>query len=152
MSATMTEQFEHINLNDVDTSMKPVNGNVYTLEINKLEPVYRTINKADSPFVGQSVLVLKGSYTIVEDNDYSGRKLWSDFWTPFHGAQVGLKKQMQATGVVQGENESLTDYAKRFETLSPPARFLVEVTKVPNRRDPEGPEVNEINFFTARPV
>lgn len=150
--STVAESFEHINLNEVDTSMKPVETNVYTLEINKLEPKYLKINKEGSPFQGQDVLVLKGSYTIVEDEKYSGRKLWSDFWTCFEGGKKSLRKQMDATGVVQGTNESLIDYAKQFETLSPAARFLVSVTKVVDKRDPEGGEVNQINFFTARPV
>lgn len=149
---TAAEVFTHLNLNEVDDSIKPIEPGVYTLEINKLEPVYRTISKPDSPFCGQSVLVLKGSYTIVDDESYSGRKLWHDFWTPFKGAQIGLKRQMNATGVVQTDGESLEEYAKQFATLNPPARFQAPVTKEADRRDPTAPPVNEINFFNAKAV
>lgn len=144
------EAFEHIRLADIDDTAKPLPENVYTLEVNKLESVYRKITKADSEYAGQEVLVLKGSYTIVDDEKFSGRKLWQDFWTPFKFAQIALKKQMNATGVLQGEGESLVDYAKQFGLLNPPARFQVPVALVPDRRDPDGPLKNEIKFFGAR--
>ena len=147
----MLEQFEHINLNNVDDSFHAVDAGVYTLEVNKLEPKYVKITKADSPYAGQEVLVLKGSYTIVDDEKFSGRKLWQDFWTPYPIAQKFLKKQMQVTGVIQGPDESLVDYAKQFALLNPPARFVVPITQKPDRRDPET-MVNEIAFFNAKPA
>jgi len=94
--------------------------------------------------------VLKGSYTIVDHEKLSGRKLWEDFMTPFKFAQVNLKKQQNATGVVQAEGESLRDYAAQFASLSPAARFQVLIKEGKNRLSGE-PE-NQISWFSARPV
>lgn len=146
------EGFDHINLNDVDDSRKPLAEGVYTLEINKLDPVYKKVTNPSSEYVGQDILVLRGSYTIVEDPTYSGRKLWQDFWTAFKAAQVNLKKQQNATGIIQQEGQTLSDYASQFATLSPPARFQVLVKLTKDRRDPTGPDVNEISWFTAKPA
>lgn len=145
------ETFEHVNLNDVDDSRKALPENVYTFEVNKLDPVYKKIQNPSSEFYGKEVLVLKGSYTIVDDQNYSGRKVWTDFYTVYKFALVNLKKQMNATGVTQADGESLQDYAEQFATLNPPARFQAILTAKPDKRDPEGPIRNEINFYTAKP-
>jgi hypothetical protein len=150
MTPTATEQFEHINLNDVDTTASRIDTGYYTLELNQLTVKYVKINKPTSPYAGQEVLVLKGWYTIVDDDKYSGRKLFHEFWTPFTNAKKSLALQMKATGVIQEPNQSLPDYAAQFATLNPPARFQVQVEKVPGK-DGEGDE-NRINFFTAKPV
>ncbi len=144
-------EYEHINLNEVDDTIKAVDPGVYTLEVNKLEPKYVKITKAGSEYEGQEVLVLKGSYTIVDDEKYSGRKIWQDFFTPFKGAKIGLKRQMLATGVLQADGESLVDYAAQFASLNPPARFQAPVTKEPDRRNPDVSS-NTIQFFQAKPV
>lgn len=145
------ESFEHINLNDVDDSRKALPENVYTLEVNKLDLVYRKVSNPSSEYAGQELPVLKGSYTVTDDPEYSGRKLWQDFWVVYKVPQIFLKKQMQATGVIQADGESLGDYAAQFASLNPPARFQVQVKQIDDRRNPEGPKVNEIAFFTARP-
>lgn len=119
--------------------------------MNKLDPVYRTVNNPSSEYCGQSILVLRGSYTVTDDANYSGRKLWQDFWTPFKAAQVNLKKQMNATGIIQQEGQTLSEYGAQFATLNPPARFQVLVKVTKDRRDPNGPDINEINWFTAKP-
>jgi len=148
----VAEMFSHINLSEVDDTIKAVDEGVYTFEINKLEPKYVKITKPGSEYEGQEVLVLKGSYTIVDDEKYSGRKIWQDFFTPFKGAQIGLKRQMNATGVVQAAGEDLIQYAQQFATLNPPARFQAPLKKVADRRDPTGPAKNEIDLFQAKPA
>jgi hypothetical protein len=147
-----TAGFEHLNLNDVDTTAQAVDANVYTLEIAKLEPAYRTISKEDSPYKGQQVLVLRGAFIIVDDEKYSGRRIFKDFWTPYRGAQVGLRKLQDATGVKQTEGQLLTEWASQFALLNPPAKFQAPVTKGPDRRDPDGPAVNDIDAFKCRPA
>lgn len=142
-------EFDYINLNDVDTTFQPVETNVYTLELNKLTPTIVTPQKGN--FAGQQVLVLKGSYTIVDDEKNSGRKLFNDFWMNREINKKLLRKQADAIGVHQVEGQTLSDYAAQFETLSPSARFQVQVVKRPDFNDPNTP-VNEIKFFTAKPV
>ena len=148
----MGELGDHINLNDVDDTRKPIEEGVYTLEVNKIDAKYVTIKNPSSPSVGQSPLVLKGSYTIVDDAKYSGRKIWEDFWTNQKFALVNLKKQQNATGVMQAEGEGLSDYAAQFATLSPPARFQVLIQCQPDKRDPSGEPVNRISWFSAKPA
>jgi hypothetical protein len=142
--------FEHINLNEVDDSRQTVEPNVYTFEINKLEPVYREVKNPSSPYAGQKVLVIRGSYTIADDEKFSGRKIWQDFWTPFKVPQIFLKRQMQATGITQADGETLGDWANQFSLLSPPARFQAPLKLEKDNRDPEGPSVNRIDFYNAR--
>lgn len=144
------EAYEHINLNEVDTSIKAIEPNVYTLEVNKLDPVYRTIKNPASVFAGQTVLVLRGSFTIVDDDNFSGRKVWQDFWTNFDGAKKDLKRILTATGVEQPEGMSLTDWAAQFANLNPPARFKAPITKEANKQDPTAGPVNRINFIQSR--
>lgn len=144
--------YNHINLNDIDDSRKPIEDNVYTLEINKIDTVYKEVKKPDSQYFGQTLQYLKGSFTIVDDPKYSGRKQWSDFCTAFKVPLVFLKKISAATGVQQADGETLSDWAAQFALLNPPARFQARIKQVPDRRDPEGAPVNEIDFFSARPV
>lgn len=152
--------FAHVNLNDIDDGRKPIPENVYTFEINKLTPTYKKIKNPSSEFFGQDVLVLDGSYTIVDDPNYSGRKVWESFYTVFKFALVNLKKQMQATAVLQQPAESLEDYASQFATLNPPARFQAMLRCEYDKRDldADGNPVagatprNSINFYTAKPA
>ncbi len=147
------ESFDHIRLDEIDDSRKSLAGNVYTLEVNKLEPVYKEVKNPTSEYFGQNILVMRGSFTVVEDSTYSGRKLWQDFWTAFKVPLIFLKKLSAATGVAQAENETLSDWANQFSALNPPARFQVQVDQIPDKRDPTGETlINEIKFFTCRPA
>lgn len=155
MAGTPVEAFEHINLNEVDDARATIPAGVYTFEINKLDPVYKTIKNPESEFFGKSVLVLKGSYTIVDDPNFAGRKVWEDFYTPYRFAQVNLKKQMTATGIPQEEGQTLSDYASQFALLNPPARFQAMLRSEIDKRDANNPDAkprNSVNWFVARPA
>lgn len=145
--------WNHQNLNDIDDSRALIDPGVYTFEINKIESVEKEVKKVDSAYFGQSLQYLKGSFTIVDDPKYSGRKQWSDFCTAFKVPLVFLKKISQATGVLNEEGQTLSDWAAQFANLNPPARFQAEMKQVQDRRDPTGKDLqNEIAFFTCRPV
>jgi len=154
-TATVPEiiDWNHQNLNDIDDSRALIAEGVYTFEINKIDSVEKEVKKVDSAYFGQSLQYLKGSFTIVDDPKYSGRKQWSDFCTAFKIPLVFLKKIKDATGVSQEEGQGLSDWAEQFATLNPPARFQAELQVVDDRRDPTGTDKqNQINFFTCRPV
>lgn len=126
---------------------------MYTLEVNKLDYVMKPVKNPTSEFFGKDVPVIKGSFTIVDDEKYSGRKLWEDFYIVYPFAQKNLKRVMAATLVPQGEGETLPDWSAQFSTLNPAARFQVQVTLAPDRRDgPDGEPQNKIAFLTAKPV
>lgn len=146
-----TVGFAHINLNDVDDSRQPVEQNVYTLEVAKLEPITRIIKKETSPRVGQPMSILKGTFVIVEDEKNSGRHLFQDLLVDYKGGQISAKKLMKATGTTQ-EGDDVVGWAKQFATLNPPARFQTLVEKKVKPEDPEQVPYNEINFFQAKPV
>lgn len=148
----MPSEYTHYNLNDVDDSRKPVDANIYTLEINKLEPVYRTVKSPTSVNFGKEFLVIRGSYTIVDDPKFSGRKLWKDFWTNQKVALIFLKKQMVSTGVLQTDTQELEEWASQFATFNPSARFQVPVGISKPWGDPEGDDENSINFFQCKAV
>ena len=151
MTPAMTNafDFDHIRLSDVDDSRSALPQDYYTLEINKLEPVKVTINKEGSEFKGQSVTVLKGSFTVVDSDKYSSRKVWTDFWTPYKAGQVGLSKIEKSTGVNQGNGQTIPEWASQFETLNPPARIQALVT---NKTGDDGNPRNEVNPFSIKPV
>lgn len=140
--------FDHIRLSDVDDSREPIPENVYTLEINKLDPTTRTIGAEGHPLKGQTVPVLQGSFTIVEDEKYSSRKVWGDLWMSSKDGLVGAKKIQAATGVQQAEGQSVSDWGAQFATLNPPARIQVLVKNL--GKDAAKP--NRLNFYTVKPV
>lgn len=144
------DAFEHVNLNEVDDSIKPVEEREYTLEINRMNPSRVKIKKADSPYVGQEVLVLKAKFTIVDDERYSGRPLFDDFWTTSPLTPKFLKRIKSVTGVEQ-DGDSLEDFGAKFATLDPPARFKVTIAQTKDFKNPEA-LINQIKYFTAKPA
>lgn len=146
---TTNFDFDHIRLSDVDESREALPQDYYTLEINKLDPTTRTINKDGSPLKGQTVPVLQGSFTVVDNDKYAGRKLWSDLWMCFKAGQVGAKKIASVTGVAQTDNQSVSDWGAQFSTLNPPARVQVMVDRIVGD---DGIPQNRINFFTVKPT
>jgi hypothetical protein len=142
-------EFEHINLNQIDPGYKPIDENVYNYEVQSLKPTYVKINKPTSPYAGQEVLVLKGSFTVVDDDNFSGKKVWYDFWTTNKYNLIELRKLKDATGVEQLDNQSLVEWANSFATLNPSAKFQCFTTKEDDRN---GVPRNVIKFMQARSV
>lgn len=143
-----TVSFDHINLNTIDPGFKPVPDNVYNFEVNSIKSTYVKVGKPDSPNYGKNVEVLKGSFTIVDDPEYSGRKVWYDFWATNKYNVAELRKLQDATGVLQGEL-SFVDWASQFATLNPPAKFQCFTTKEDDRN---GIPRNVIKFMQARSI
>lgn len=148
--------FDHINLAEIDDSRAKIEENVYTYEINALKYYVGLVKSVESKNFNKPYRALKGSFTIVDDPKYSGRKVWQDFYPDRNKANlVFLKKLSQATGVLQGESEELEDWASQFATLNPPARFQAPMSlKAPwNNPAAEAADyVNEIVMFQAKPA
>jgi hypothetical protein len=87
----------------------------------------------------------------VNDDQYSGRKLWKPFWTTNPVDLKDLHRQMDATRVVQEEGQTLEDYAATFETLNPPAELKIFIGKEADYRNPEQ-TVNVLKFAQAQPA
>lgn len=145
----MTEgyEFEHIQLQDIDPTFKPVDAGMYTLQVNSIKG--RQVEIKNGKNAGKTATVLKGSFTIVGDPNFSGRKLWHDFWSTNRTSLVELRKVMDATGVEQQQGETLSEYGTRFGELNPPAEFKVYVAVEPDYRD-ASVNVNVIKFRQAQ--
>jgi len=142
-------EFEHINIMEIDPTFKPINEGFYTLQVNKLTP--KTITPSKGKNQGKAVLVLNGSFTVVGDDAFSGRKIWKSFWASNPVDLKDLRRLADATGVTQDAGQTLSEYAQTFETLNPPAEFKVFLATQADYRDPTQ-MVNEIKFNQAQPV
>jgi hypothetical protein len=140
--------YEHINIMEIDPSYKPIPAGMYNLQINKLTPRLVTPNKGKN--AGKEVLVLNGSFTVVNEENYSGRKLWQSFWASNPVDLKDLRRIADATGVTQVEGQTLSEYALTFENLNPPAEFKVPVDIEKAWQSEE--DVNKIKFNGAQPV
>ncbi len=142
-------EFEHINIMDIDPTFKPVDEGFYTLQVNKLTP--KTITPSKGKNQGKAVLVLNGSFTIVNSDSFSGRKIWKSFWASNQVDLKDLRRLADATGVTQDPGQSLSEYAQTFETLNPPAEFKIFLGTEADYRDPTQ-QVNVMKFNQAQPV
>lgn len=152
MSTTIdsgVSEFSHINLNEIDPTFQAIDEGFYMLQVNKLTA--KVVTPKAGKNAGRQVLVLNGSYTLVNDDQYSGRKFWKSFWTSNPVDLKDLRRQMDATGVVQEEGQSLEEYAATFETLNPPAELRIFIGKEADYRNPEQ-TVNVLKFAQAQPV
>lgn len=146
---TLTSEFSHINIMEIDPTFKPVEEGFYTLQVNSLKS--QTVKPQSGKNAGKEVLVLKGSYTIVGDDRYSGRKFWKTFWTTSTYDLKDLRRQADATGVTQEAGQPLEEYAAVFETLVPPAEMKIFVGVEKDFRNPDQ-DVNVLKFTQAQPT
>ena len=142
-------EFDHINLSEIDPTFKPIDVGYYTLQVNALTP--KVITPKAGKNAGKSVLALNGSFTVVGDPNFAGRKLWKFFWTSNPVDVKDLRKLQDVTGVTQEAGETLSDWAARFADLNPPAEFKVFVGQEPDYRDPSV-QVSVIKMNQAQPV
>lgn len=142
-------EFEHINIMEIDPTFKPIDEAFYNLQVNKLTP--KVITPKAGKNANKAVLVLNGSFTVVGDENFSGRKLWKSFWASNPVDLKDLRRMADATGVTQSPDQTLSEYAGVFATLNPPAEFRVFVGQEKDYRDPEQ-TVNIIKFAQAQPV
>lgn len=143
------EEFNYVDLHTIDPTFKPVDAGVYTLQVNSIKG--QTVEIKTGKNAGKTKLLLKGSFTIVGDPNFSGRKLWYTFWADNRINLVELRKLMDATGIEQQQGESLTDYGTRFGELNPPAEFKCFVAVEKDYKDPNA-DVNVIKFRQATAV
>lgn len=148
-TANVSSEFEYFNIMDVDPSAKPIEKGVYKLRLTKVEST--VIVPAKGKNAGQETTVVKGAFTVIDDDRYSGRKLWNDFWLSNTFAQKQLRKLADATGITQDAGEALAGWLGRLTEFQPEFKVFVEVESYTDREGKVG-EKNVINFFQASPV
>ena len=141
-------EFEHIIIMQIDPTFKPIDEGFYTLQVNKLTPKTGVAKSGKNS--GKPYMFLNGSFTVVNDENFSGRKLWKSFWASNPVDLKDLRRLADATGVVQEAGQTLSEYAAVYETLNPPAQFKVFVGTENDYRDANA-TVNVIKFAQAQP-
>jgi hypothetical protein len=142
-------EFDHINIMDIDPTFKPIDPGFYTLQVNKITP--KVTEPKSGKNVGKSLLMLNGSFTVVNHENFAGRKLWKTFWTNNPVDLKDLRRLADATGVTQSPDQTLSEYVKTFEELAPPAEFNIFIGVEADYRDPNT-MVNSLKFNQAQPV
>lgn len=140
------EEFDYIQLQDIDPTFKPVDAGMYTLQVNSIKA--QVVEPKTGKSAGTTKLLLKGSFTIVNDPNFSGRKLWHTFWMDNQFNKVELRKLMDATGEEQGQGQPITEWATKFGELNPPAEIKVYVAVEKDWKD-KVTDVNVIKFRQA---
>lgn len=141
-------EFDHINIMEIDPTIKPIDQGFYTLQVNKLTP--KTVTPAKGKNQGKACLILSGSFTLVNDANFAGRKFWKTFWTTNPVDLKDLRRLADATGVTQTPDQTLSDYANGFEVLDPPAELKIFIAEEADYRTQE--PVNVLKFNQAQPV
>jgi hypothetical protein len=152
--------FEHTALSEVDPTFKPVDQDVYTLEIVSAGPQDYKVKATSAAVVkgtavaGDDARMYKWKFLIVDSDKYSGRSLFPAYF-PSDFTAKAFRRVMDATGVPQEPGESLSDWMKRFETFMPRARFKTLVKLKAGRSvDAAGNPVmeNEVPLLEVQPA
>lgn len=114
--------FDHVDLTSIDPSFQAVDQKVYTLQVSKAEHRTYENDKGSGEFVSLT-------FTIVDDEQYSGRKIFETLF-PNKFSLIALRKLMDATGIAQESGEGLIDWLGRLAAEKPLVKYLVE--KVPD--------------------
>lgn len=144
--------FNYINIMDIDPTFQPVAKGPRTLEVTKLTPK-TYIGKPGSKYEGQEQMLINGSFTVVDDAEFNGRRIFQTLFASSAYDLKGLRRLADATGVTQETGETFSDWLSSFEQLNPPARFkaFVDVVDKPDREGNIVP-TNVISFSNVKPA
>ena len=125
-----TSAFEHVNLNEIDPTFKPVPKGMRTLEIAKFSPRTIVVKKETSKKFGQTLALVDARFRIVNDPDFSGRSLSYTFWLDNQYDLKALRRLSDGIGTPQEAGEPLDVWVTRVGELAPPAQFKLFVDEV----------------------
>jgi hypothetical protein len=149
--------FEYAQLSEVDPTFKPVDQDVYTLEV-----VSGTVQeyevKAESAAVkkgnavaGDKAKMYKFKFQIVDHEKFAGRTLFPAYFASDFTLKA-FRRLMDATGVRQEPGESIPDWMAKFELLGTPrARFKTLVTVKASRKAGD-PDENDVSLKDVQPA
>lgn len=140
--------FDYLKLQEVDPNFTPVPRDVYTLKIVGTKTAPYTVKNGER--AGEEGQRIEFQFGIVGHPTETGRKLYHSFF-PGVFAQKALRRIMDATGVVQGDDMDFKAWLELIAQEQPEARYLVEVV---DSKDKNGNVVkaNQINFKEVHPV
>lgn len=147
--------FEYAQLSEVDPTFKPVDQDVYTLEIvsgaaseYEVKAGSKAVEKGQAA-VGDKARMYKFKFQIVDHDKFAGRTLFPAYF-PSDFTLKAFRRVMDATGFPQAPGQSISDWMKGYETLSPRARFKTLVS-VKASRNGDGQE-NEVSLKEVQPA
>jgi hypothetical protein len=140
--------FEYINLNEVDPTIKPVPDGNYTLRIVKAD-VKEGVGKTS----GKPYRRFEVAAQIVNNASFGGRQIYDGLFVSNAASKEAryLRKVMDATGVVQEEGQPLEDWFTGLATTKPEFNAIVK-TRSYIRGDGTTGESNAIDFNSVQPA
>lgn len=121
----MADSFDYVFLGDVDLSYKPIPAAVYTLQVVKFAAQEFTYKKGEK--AGTTGSLLKFQFAVTDHEEYSGRRLFSSFF-PNDFDLRSLRRLQDATGVLQEQNEPISEWATRLAEIKPTFKIPVLLT------------------------
>ena len=121
--------FEYVFLGDVDPTFKPIDAAFYNLRVVKAEPKTFTYKKGKN--VGADGEMLKFQFAVVDDPNFSGRRVFSTLFMSDFTLRA-LRHLQDYSGVEQVAGEPLKDWLKRLGEESATVKVFV------NHREREG--------------
>jgi hypothetical protein len=149
----VADNFEYFNLNDIDPTFHAIETGIYGFRVNKME--YKTVVPKSGKNQGVEVPLIQGNFTVINHDQFSGRRLRHTFWLTNTFDQKSLRRLMDATGILQEPGEPLSAYVERFSAAEPPAEFKTYVVKVTKEEDPltgKPGEDNEMKWNNVQPI
>lgn len=105
--------FEHINLNQVDPNASSVPDGPYNFQVAGIYPKTYTVKSGEN--VGSTGNYVSVRFAITGDDRYTGRSTFETFF-PNKASAVMFRKIMDATGIVQGDGQSIEEWLRELQT------------------------------------
>jgi hypothetical protein len=122
LSTDTVESFDYVNLQDVDPSFQTLPTAVRTLQVAKAEIAPFTYK--NGPKAGTEGQRLAFTFVVTDDAEYSGRRIFESLF-PGTFTFKGLRRLMDATGIVQTEGTPLAEWLAELQSESP--KFKIQV-------------------------
>ena len=141
-------EFEYFNLNDVDPTFHPIPKGVYAYRVAKLE--YRTVTPKSGKNAGVEVPIVSGSFSVINHDEFSGRRIRHTFWITNPYDQKSLRRFADAIGIMQEPGEPLQAYIERLNSQNPALEFRTFTDVKPGQDGGEGD--NEMKWNQVLPI
>lgn len=134
---------------DVDPSAKALDQGVRALRLVKIDGALIEVKSGKN--AGKETFKIDASFTVINDDNYAGRRLWHSFWLSNPYNQKELRKLADSTGVVQEAGEPLAAWLAKLTEFQPEFKTFVGVEEY-DKGDGSKGQKNVINFFQATPI
>ena len=142
-------EFDYFNFQDVDPTFKPIPKGMRQLRLTKFAAI--PCQPKSGKMEGKDTYRLPATFVIVNDPDFSGRRLTQTFWVHNVVDQKNIRRLADGVGIAQDAGEAVTDYARRIAEAQPEFRVFVDESVDKDQSGTEVP-VNKISWSTIQPA